>query len=121
MKHEFLIVCEKAFTTEISRNLNIIGIFDTIYAPGFPAQHPEFNIVSKLKVEDSKEYEAKVSIRKGSLNLAELTLPFIGAESNNLIFKFVNLNFPEAGEYTVVLNVNDKELGRTEIRLEKQG
>lgn len=115
-KLDFLIICEKAFSTEGSKNLNLIGIFDVIYAAGFPATHPMFSVVYKVTSKAGDKHEANLSIKKGALNLFESIVKF-NDPSFQFIQNFVNVNFPEQGIYNIELSLDGNLVGSVPLHL----
>jgi hypothetical protein len=113
-KINFLHVCENAFFSD-DKKLNIIGIFEIINAPGFPAIHPRFSIVLNfsgdiakstpffiiLSPDGSKEL-VKVQINKNTFPNQDLK------KNNNLILNFMGFSFQTSGKYRLILKVDDQ-------------
>ena len=121
-KLNFLIVCETAFPSQ-EGNLNIIGIFENVFAPNFPAIHPKMTIVFNVSG-NIGEYAFDLSIKgpdkkeiipsvRGGFNIAGQNTKF------GFIGNLVNLKFTTEGTYSVDLSINDRLIGRTQFRVAK--
>lgn len=116
-KLNFLHVCENAFLTEGNKNLNLIGIFDTIFSKGFPTTHPRFSVVVNLSAETSS-HKTILVIKKSDQKLFELNTTFEG-NRHQIIQSFVNFPFPEEGVYLIEINLDGSFLGSTTVNLKK--
>lgn len=111
--------------------LNVMGIFDTIYAEAFPAVHLELRIVVKFRFSAGERGSTKttriilldpdgneISSGGGAINIpkdAPLT-----PEVNN-IGVFRGVVFPKPGDYSFSVLVNDDEKARIPLHvLQKQ-
>jgi len=119
-KLNYLHICENAFLSEGNRNLNLIGIFDTINTMGFPAMQPRFAIVANLTADTNTKHKTTLLIKKGDKNLFELNVNFEGVK-HQIIQNFLNFPFPEQGSYEVIISLDDITLGSTTITLNKIG
>lgn len=116
----YLHICENAFLSEGNRNLNLIGIFDTINTMGFPATQPRFAIVANLTADTSTKHKTTLLIKRGDKKLFELNMSFDGVK-HQIIQNFLNFPFPEQGNYEVSISLDDTILGSTTITLNKIG
>lgn len=113
MKTLLKVICETAFITEGSKNLNIIGIFEGISAPNFPATHPKLSCVISLSGEPSKtvQYFPILKGPDGTKILDGTNSPMsmaVGINGKlNLIFNLVNVPLPKPGVYIIELNIGD--------------
>lgn len=120
----FLIVCDTAFTTEGSGALNIIGIFDGINAPNFPAVHARLTVVANMNG-DSGEYDAKIIIResKSGSVIAELPgaekIKIVDGKKAQFVGSFFGLLFKEPGEYLVELYIDNGKKSYTSFSVNK--
>ena len=119
-KLNFLHICESAFLTKDSNNLNVIGIFDSINTLGFPATHPRFAIVVNITPDTSGSHAINLTIAKDLKNIFEAKMSYDRAEKRiQIIQNFVGLAFPEEGVYRVKVGLDGVELGSSELTLKK--
>ena len=110
IKINFLHICENAFFAE-DKKLNIIGIFDSIYAKGFPAIHSRFSIALNVT---GKIYDKKIIIEimspEGILITSwPLKNVKLGNEpKTNLVLNFIGVRFPKPGNYKIILKIDDE-------------
>jgi hypothetical protein len=108
--------------------LNIMGVFDTIFASAFPTAHPYMvlairfrvgyedggkthNVVISLRDEDEKEYlraTAEAVIPK---------LPPGAVQHLHQILNFAGMQFGKVGKYAFHILVNGEEKGRADLQL----
>lgn len=108
IKLNFLHVCENAFVAQDGK-LSIIGIFNQIKAPNFPAAHPKLSIVSSISgaVGDYLEVIEIVSPRAEVIARVENNITIQREDgAANLIASFVNLIFLINGKYTIRIKIN---------------
>lgn len=115
-KLNFVIVCDMAFITAQTGNLNIIGVFENIVAPSFPAIHPRFSMVAVVGAEENSEHNILLIVRKGEDEIKRTSIVFRGIK-HRWIHDFINFRFPEAGEYTFEISLDEKPLGSISINL----
>lgn len=101
-------ICDNAFADQAGK-LNIIGIFDEIYAPRIPAVHPKMTLVFVVKTESRKQLNHGFNIEDPSGNKIMDSAqnpnikPAITGESGviNLMHNIVGLKLESYGEYKV--------------------
>lgn len=100
-------ICENAFHTKENGNLNIIGIFENILFPNFPATHFQVTFVFILKdpqKEKEFDYYADISDSSGKKIFDNSSKPSKGIIGKNgmahLIINLRMLSFPHEGKYT---------------------
>ncbi|OGY57288.1 MAG: hypothetical protein A3E61_00795 [Candidatus Colwellbacteria bacterium RIFCSPHIGHO2_12_FULL_43_12] len=105
-------IAEKAFYSEGSRNLNIIGIFENVLASNFPATHPMMSIVFTIEAEPGN-YTGFVDItdKDGKKIVDTSSKPQIlniGINGrSNLIVNVVGATFPHKGVYSANLRIGN--------------
>lgn len=110
IKINFLHICENAFFAE-DKKLNIIGIFDRIYAKGFPAMHSRFSIALSVT---GRIYDKKIIIEMMSpdgVPLFSSTLKNIelrNERKTNLVLNFFAVTFLKSGNYKIIFKVDDE-------------
>src|SRR4051812_49045025 len=108
MEITFLHVAEYANTT-LDQKLNVMGIFNNISAPSFPAMHPEMYLVAQLMAR-APEYgrqfrlDAKLLDEDATQELINFSTTMIVPEGKkglpvylNLTLRFLNTVFPAPG------------------------
>lgn len=106
MKTILKTVCDAAFTSKETGTLNIIGIFDNITAPNFPAMHGKMSFVFVLEDDLGKRgsyffditNSAGVKIFDTSASPKEYAVGPTG--KINIITNLLGLKFDSEGIYT---------------------
>ena len=115
-----LAVLADAANVSSDGNLNILGIFDTIFAPTYPTLYPAVTLVIQLRPRRSESgHQARVVIRlmDADHTLAEIQGEFVVPEPEeggrmvglNQLFRIAPLGVPQAGDYAFYVVVNDEE------------
>src|ERR1019366_9670014 len=119
---EYLHVCDSAFMADGGKHC-IIGIFDVIHAPNFPATHPTLTIVVRLRGQAHEVVPIKFELGRpngealGQPVQATITIDEGGSA-------FINMNvlattFPEPGRYTVKISSAGRTMASHSLRLQK--
>ena len=116
----FFLIAEYA-NVSTGGKLNVMGIFNTLFAARFPARHPSLHIVAKLssgaaEANVSKRLKIKLLNDDGTEIWATPELPLKVPASvngrrveNNVIVALTDLVFPTDGDYQFSLLVDDDE------------
>ena len=117
MNIQVAVLCDAA--TDDNGKLNLLGAFDTIYAPQLPAVHPQCSVA------------LRVTFMSGDVGARKLKLNFVNADgrsimppidipvavalpddahfvTRNFIVNIQGLKFPEVGLYSVDIRLDDK-------------
>ncbi|HSX42013.1 MAG TPA: hypothetical protein VLE93_01545 [Candidatus Saccharimonadales bacterium] len=112
---DYLHLCEAAFLTEGTKNLNLISIFDNINVVAFPAIHPKFSIALGLSGLPSSSHVLVVKLLDPqNSEIGKFTNKFTlepGKDKNRAILSFVNFPLPSEGTYEISVTLNDEKLG----------
>jgi hypothetical protein len=118
---DYMHICDYAFPAEGGKPC-IIGIFDRIFAPAFPATHVYMTVAVNVKGQPHEKIPAKLELGRpngdvlATLNAnAELT----GEGAGLMQFALVNVQFPEQGRYTFKLSINGRTLATQSLRVQK--
>ena len=117
MNIQVAVLCDAA--TDDNGKLNLLGTFDTIYAPKLPAVHPQCAVALRVTFMSGDEGERKLKLNfvdadgKSIMPPVEIpvavTLPddahFL---TRNFIVNIQGLKFAEAGLYSVDVRLDDK-------------
>lgn len=123
-KLTYMVIADFAFPGENGKP-GIIGIFDTLGVPNFPAQHPELFVVANIKGSENSEHEVALELEDPSGN--NLLLPnspkikvhLSGTGSGNVVHRFFNLSFKQVGLHKFVLSVDGEKVGQAELQVLK--
>jgi hypothetical protein len=119
MTIQVAVLCDAA--TDYNGKLNLLGTFDTIYAPQMPQQHPQCSIAVRIAFDRNEEGRHILNlnfvdedghpIMKAMQIPVEVDFPadatFI---SRNLVVNILQLTFSKAGLYSVDLSMDDRPL-----------
>ena len=118
------LVCESVIKDEKTGNATIVGVFDRILAPAFPATHPKLVVFTQWlgEFEDAifKQTIKIVSPNReeiASINDAEIKF---GSKANRAIgvFQFSNLRFEKGGVCKIQLIFDGKLEKELPIKIE---
>lgn len=118
-------------SVSIGDKLNVMGVFDTIAAPQFPAVHPQLFLAVRLQFEfEDRNAEVSLQIRledeDGKVSLRANPKGRIGAvqpgETGNVNFVLglANLRFDGPGRYSVVVSLGGQDDVRLPLRIMQQ-
>jgi len=119
MKIQIAVLCDAA--TDDNGKLNILGAFDTIFAPAWPAVHPQCAVALRITFMsgDGDEGERKLKLNfvdaDGRNIMPPIDIPvtvmmpedahFV---TRNFVVNIQGLKFSEAGLYSVDVRMDDK-------------
>ena len=118
MNIQVAVLCDAA--TEDNGKLNLLGTFDTIYAPQLPAVHPQCAVALRITFFAADEGQRQLTINfinaDGHLIMPNFpTLPVavrlpedMHFLTRNFIVNFQNIQFAEAGLYSVDVRLDGK-------------
>ncbi len=119
MTIQVAVLCDSA--TDYSGKLNLLGTFDTIYAPQLPALHPQCSIAIRIAFGRIEEGEHLLVINfvdeDGTPIMPPMDVPIdvnfpIDATfvSRNFIANIQQLKFLRTGDYSVDLSMDGRQL-----------
>jgi hypothetical protein len=117
----FAHICDTAFISEGSKNLNIIGIFENIGTKKFPAVHPKFSVVSAIQG-DEGDYTQTITItnKLTGQEIRRISGPTkISKPNGKAIFigTLIMTTFPSLGSYLVNISINEENIGSLEFNV----
>jgi hypothetical protein len=126
MNIQVAVLCDAA--NEDSGKLNLLGAFDTIYAPQLPAVHPQCAVALRVTFmsgdEGSRQLKLNFVNADGRSIMPSIEIPVAVAlpddvhfATRNFIFNFQNLQFAEAGLYSVDVRLDDKSQGNIPLSI----
>jgi hypothetical protein len=119
MNIQVAVLCDAA--TSENEKLNLLGAFDTIYAPQMPAVHPHCAVALRITfaAEDEGQHQLKLSFvnEDGQPVLPSLDLPLsirLPEDSHflsrNFVLSLQNLKFDVPGFHSVEVSADGKAL-----------
>jgi hypothetical protein len=114
------IICDMVILDAIMKRPSIIGVFETISAPSYPARHPWLAFFCQLTEGRSKtKVTVKlVDVQQNDAMMLEQKVEqeFIDVRQvANLIFNFGGIVFPHSGEYRFQIYAGTEILGERRI------
>ena len=117
MNIQVAVLCDAA--TDDNGKLNLLGAFDTIYAPLMPAVHPQCSVALRATFMPGDEGVRKLSLNfinadgRSIMQAIELPVPVTLPDeahflTRNFIINIQQLKFAEAGLYSVDVRVDDQ-------------
>lgn len=117
MKIDIFTLCDSA--QEYNGKLVIIGTFNNISAPQFPALHPGFSLVARIIFDETEKgiHQINFSIKKNDADIYIMPPEQMTADTTetqgkdatiNIVAKGDDIVIPAAGSYTVSLKVDGK-------------
>ena len=119
MKILSLLLAEKVNFESTTKKLDIVGIFNTISALGFPAKHKELVVIVVAEGGEKKSHEFLIEITKNGNPIAKNTDNVLTDKRHYYISRFKDIIFREEGIYVISAKIdNQKELS-TNLYLKK--
>ena len=117
MNIQVAVLCDAA--TEDNGKLNLLGSFDTIYAPQLPAVHPQCAVALRVTFMSGDEGARQLKLNfvnaDGRAIMTPIEIPVAVALpddvhflTRNFIVNIQQLKFAEAGLYSVDVRLDDK-------------
>ncbi|HEY5345545.1 MAG TPA: hypothetical protein VIK62_04295 [Verrucomicrobiae bacterium] len=117
MNIQVAVLCDAA--TDDNGKLNLLGAFDTIYAPQMPAVHPQCSVALRATFMPGDEGTRKLALNfinadgRSIMQAIELPVPVTLPDeahflTRNFIINIQQLKFAEAGLYSVDVRVDDQ-------------
>jgi hypothetical protein len=117
MNIQVAVLCDAA--TDDNGKLNLLGSFDTIYAPQLPAVHPQCAVALRVTFMSGDEGDRKLKLNfvdaDGHSIMPPIEIPVIVALpddahflTRNFIVNIQQLKFAEVGVYSVDVRLDDK-------------
>ena len=107
-KINFIIFCNDV-KQEANKNLNAMGIFDTIVAEKFPAVHKQMFVVVNFDISSGPHKEFFKISRNGEAVLTSEEFDFnVPGDKHQFIHRIDGLNLPEPGKYKVEIFIDGK-------------
>lgn len=117
MNIQVAVLCDAA--TDDNGKLNLLGAFDTIFAPQFPAVHPQCTVALRVTFMSGDEGDRKLKLNfvnaDGRSIMPPIEIPAVVAFpddahflTRNFVVNIQGLKFTEAGLYSVDVRLDDK-------------
>lgn len=114
IKPHFIIICEKAFLTSGSNNLNLIGIFSQINAASMPVTWPSFALVVNFDSDGAGQVLLRTDIMDPTgKQVAHTELPVaLTAGNMQVIANFEHMRFVLSGAYAINVSIDGQPVGQ---------
>lgn len=117
MNIQVAVLCDAA--SDDNGKLYLLGAFDTIFAPQFPATHPQCTVALRVTFVSGDEGNRKIKLNfvnaDGRSIMPPIEIPVAVALpedahflTRNFIVNIQGLKFPETGVYSVDVRLDDK-------------
>ncbi|MCF3649464.1 DUF6941 family protein [Synoicihabitans lomoniglobus] len=125
MKVELFTICD--FAADYGGKLNVVGIFDTIFAGQTPFVHPRWCVALKLRFEKMEEGDKKIRLslvdddgksvleQPIELNINVKLSPDQNQSIANIVLNLDRIQFNSFGEHAVDLAINGRHEGRLSL------
>jgi len=119
-KLNFIHLCDMAFLSQ-EKKLNIIGIFEHIYAHKFPITQQKMTVVANMSFPKPGKYPFSIEVL--STRKTEPLIKFQGeidsqeAKNVNLIADFPQVGLPDQGDYLVKIEIEKKQLAEVPFKV----
>jgi hypothetical protein len=126
MNIQVAVLCDAA--TEDNGKLNLLGAFDTIFAPQLPAVHPQCAVALRVTFMSGDEGARKLKLNfvnaDGRAIMPAIEIPVTVAlpddvhfVTRNFIVNIQQLKFAEEGLYSVDVRLDDKSQGNIPLQI----
>jgi len=126
MNIQVAVLCDAA--TEDNGKLNLLGSFDTIFAPQLPAVHPQCAVALRVTFMSGDEGARKLKLNfvdaDGKSIMPPIEIPVAVALpddalflTRNFIVNIQQLKFAEEGLYSVDVRLDDKSQGNIPLQI----
>ena len=118
-------ICEYA-RVDAGGTVTIIGIFDAIHVPSCPVRFPLLHVITNLYGQKGEEFTFSTRIAAPDGNIVQVVQPVrIRFEQDNSrvsqINGYLGSVFPEFGEYTVEILINDMVVNSIPFQILQRG
>jgi hypothetical protein len=115
------LMCDGVHIDPATGKHTILGVFSNIQAKRFPVTHPFMIWFMTLTDCSAGRHEVKISLGPDPTNLQPLIRRSFDSPSPlqriNLINEIRNLSFPSAGEYSILIEVDDEPILATSMHV----
>jgi hypothetical protein len=126
MNIQVAVLCDAA--TEDNGKLNLLGAFDTIFAPQLPAVHPQCAVALRVTFMSGDEGERKLKLNfvdaDGKSIMPPIEIPVAVSLpdealflTRNFIVNIQQLKFADEGLYSVDVRLDDKSQGNIPLQI----
>ncbi len=119
IKPHFIVLCEQAFLSAGSNNLNLIGMFTQINADKFPFTYPRFALVVNFDAAVAGQHVLRTVLTDpAGTAIANTDLPVAVMPGNmQVIANFENMRFGLPGQYTFTAHLDGQLIGQRSLQV----
>ncbi len=116
----FIILCDKVNLTQNGK-IDILGVFDDISAPNFPARHKEMFVLTEAML-DKGEYQEilKIDFNGQEKELARSSVKKEEKGKHLFVHQITEMIFPDRGDYFAKIYINDILVGTRKFSLRNE-
>ena len=118
---DYLHLCDLSFMDQVGKHC-IIGMFDIIHAPAFPATHPTMSLAMRILGQPGEAIQVTFELGRPNGNvLATVAMEVVAGPDGgaNLNLNLNQTQFPEPGRYTLKILSGKEVLASRSLRLVK--
>lgn len=131
MNVQVAVVCDCANVAQ-GEKLNVMGVFDTLHCPRFPATHPMLALVLRFECDfadaEKRQHEITIELKdedlrqhaRASANIAMNAIPAGRTGCLNQILNFAGMTFRRPGTYNFHVSWDGKEVARVPLYVVEQ-
>lgn len=111
-----LLVCDQTILSKDNK-ISLIGIFDQIFVPEIPGNHPKLSLVGIVSGEPFSDHNLTLKFTNYPDQNISVNLGSTG--KSNLVAEFVNLSFNSTGDYVFSLHSGKTLLAASHLSVSK--
>jgi hypothetical protein len=117
-----LLTCDQTILSKDNK-ISLIGIFDQIFLPEIPGNHPKMSLVGIVSGEPFSDHKLTINFKDPQDKLVypdqEISVNLGSTGKSNLVAEFVNLPIQNLGLYTFSLYSGKTLLASTSLNISK--
>jgi len=117
----FIILCDKVSFNQNSK-IDILGVFDNINAPSFPARHKEMSVLTEAVLDRGEYLEVlKIDFNGQEKEVARSSVKKEEKGKHLFVHQITDMIFPDKGDYFAKIYINDNLVGTRKFSLRIDG
>lgn len=117
----FIILCDKVNLNQGGK-IDILGVFDNINAPNFPARHKEMFVLTEAQLDKGEYLEVlKIDFNGQEKEMARSSVKKEEKGKHLFVHQITDMVFPDKGDYFAKIYINDNLVGTRKFNLMMSG
>lgn len=117
----FIILCDKVNLNQGGK-IDILGVFDGINAPSFPARHKELSVLVEASLDRGEYLEVlKIDFNGQEKEMARSSVKKEEKGKHLFVHQIADMIFPDKGDYFAKIYINDNLVGTRKFSLGLSG